>query len=134
MAGRPRVNRNDRTRLLFEPLPPGNRRRVREIVDWRLAEYLQREGEFEWQSQNRATQSNSYGLRVKNTASGARPSTCSFAGTGGSMAAPRRSSTAARWRSRTGKGEGPITVRWRLKEAVPQRLWAELKVLSLPAS
>jgi hypothetical protein len=31
-------------------------------------------------------------------------------------------------------GEKPITVRWRLKEPVPQRLWSELKVQSPTAS
>jgi hypothetical protein len=35
----------------------------------------------------------------------------------------------ARW-----TGERPITVRWTLKEPVPQRLWAELKVPGPPAT
>lgn len=84
--------------------------------------------EFEWQSQNRATQSNTYGLRVKN-----HRERCEAVHlfvrrhrklNGGS--APFVYCGEVEFTS--WEGNGPITVRWRLKEPVPERLWAELQV------
>lgn len=84
--------------------------------------------EFEWQSQNRATQTNTYGERVKNHR---------VRGEAVHLFVRRQRKVNgtsapfiycgevdfASW-----EGEQPITVRWRLKDAVPERLWAELKV------
>lgn len=84
--------------------------------------------EFEWQSQNRATQSNTYGLRVKNHRERGEAVHLFVRRhrklNGGSAPFVYCGEVDfARW-----TGEKPITVRWTLREPVPQRLWAELKV------
>lgn len=90
--------------------------------------------EFEWQSQNRATQANTYGLRVKNHRERGEAVHLFVRRNrklnGGS--APFVYCGEVDFKSWT--GEGPITVRWTLKEPVPERLWAELKVPGLPVS
>lgn len=84
--------------------------------------------EFEWQSQNRATQGNTYGLRVKNHRERGEAVHLFVRRhrklNGGSAPFVYCGEVdLASW-----TGEKPITVRWKLREQVPQRLWAELKV------
>ena len=90
--------------------------------------------EFEWQSQNRATQTNTYGQRVKHHRERGEAVHLFVRRhrklIGGS--APFVYCGEVEFSSWT--GERPITVRWRLKEVVPQRLWAELKVPSPTSS
>lgn len=85
--------------------------------------------EFQWQSQNRATQTNSFGDRIRNHRERGDAvhlfvrATSKEAGRGSAPFTYCGEVDFENW-----EGEKPITVHWRLREPIPERLWTILKV------